>query len=143
MFVNAPMESKVYKEFIKIVDKRKEVQERFIEINGNLYTIDKGEQPKDSGDVITYKSNVEGTSKLIYIKGRKDIVLVDRGKFDDSNKPNAVCIPNDIRNAFIEDSLNCGGKRERVYEIRKVKNPKLYEKWKNLIKCIYDEGVKK
>ena len=104
-------------------------------------------ESKDAPDVpFIWASRVKGTSRLIKFSKKKSIKIVRRkGLIDDNNKPNSVCISNDLREQFFADCKECknfngSGPYEIMYD---EESPEIYNKWSEIIDNIYKEGIPK
>ena len=156
--------SKVCKEFDKIVERRKLFKMRLIEMdsqeNSKATDVCKSENgikliediPPEAitsnvkEKAISYNSTIKGTSRLLRIPKKQIIKIVRRkGLIDDNNRPNSVCISNTMREDFFHDiKLSKHFSLSGLYEIMYSEDDKAcYEKWDKLMVKIYEEGLQK
>ena len=102
-------------------------------MSGNL---NESKQNKDS-KIVSYKSTVKGLYRLSLFKNTDTIRLVKRGN-NHINKPNSVCIPDYMKNDFINEDI----KRFTIVEISKANSPSVYKKWQSIINKLYKDGLK-
>ena len=149
--------SKVCKEFDRILQRRKLFEEKLSKITINedtplsdLKNIE--ETPKEVAasnnkqKSISYNSTIKGTSRLLRIPKKQIIKIVRRkGLVDDNNRPNSVCISNSMREEFFHDVKSTKRFSDLgLYEILYTEEDKqYYEKWDSIIKSIYEEGLNK
>lgn len=156
--------SKVCKEFDKIIQRRKlfevKLNEIKLEEDSKATAICKSEDgikliedipPKAitsnvKEKAISYNSTIKGTSRLLRIPKKQIIKIVRRkGLIDDNNRPNSVCISNTMREDFFHDvkqskHFSISGLYEIMYS---EEDKNYYEKWDKLMVKIYEEGLQK
>lgn len=151
--------SKVCKEFDRIVQRRRLFSEKLFEIKEEEAKSNNQEELKIIEEIpsqaitdnnkqkaISYNSTIKGTSRLLRIPKKQVIKIVRRkGLIDDNNRPNSICISNTMREEFFHDVkqskhfAQCG-----VYELMYSEEDKsYYEKWDSIMNKIYDEGLQK
>ena len=150
--------SKVCKEFDRILQRRKLFEEKLskITINEDISLSDLKnieETPKEVAAInnnkqkaISYNSTIKGTSRLLRIPKKQIIKIVRRkGLIDDNNRPNSVCISNSMREEFFHDVKSTKRFSDLgLYEILYTEEDKqYYEKWDSIMIKIYDEGLQK
>ena len=144
--------SKVCVEFDRMVSRRKRYEEKLKqereldELIGLVSTKKDGKKPikeeakpkvdKATVKVKFYKSNVEGTSKLLRLPTKQLIKIIRRKNAKDViNRPDVVCIDNELREAFFDDVRKTAhfGKK-KLYELLNTAVDKdIYEKWNKII----------
>ena len=157
--------SKVYKEFQKILERRKifaarsisddvipKTQEEFDSLASSRISTecsvdnDSNEETRKVNTIKSYKSSVIGTSRLLRIPSKQVIKIVRRkGMSDCSNKINAVCIDNKTREEFFADCKKASHFQDtHLYEIMYSEQDKdVYEKYDALITRLFEEGANK
>lgn len=151
--------SKVCKEFDRIVQRRKLFSERMFEVKEEEAESNKQEELKIVEEIppqaitdnnkqkaISYNSTIKGTSRLLRIPKKQIIKIVRRkGLVDDNNRPNSVCISNTTREEFFHDVKQSKHFAQYgVYELMySEKDKSYYEKWDSIMSKIYDEGLQK
>ena len=151
MFAPAPKGSKLRKEFDSIYERRIAYNERLIELNGDKVSMPRnnneanlsttmGEQPKSG--VVKYETNVVGTTRIVYIRGRQSIIIRKiKHQSDKYNKINSVCVSNEVRDEFYKDVKSKKHKPSH-FEIRQADNEELFNKWLSIIKNTFEDGLK-
>ena len=152
--------SKVCKEFDRIVQRRKLFSERMFEVKEEEEAeSNKREELKIVEEIppqaitdnnkqkaISYNSTIKGTSRLLRIPKKQIIKIVRRkGLIDNNNRPNSVCISNTMREEFFHDVKQSKHfSNYGVYELMySEKDKSYYEKWDSIMSKIYDEGLQK
>ena len=156
--------SKVCKEFDKIIQRRKlfevKLNEIKLEEDSKATSICKSEDgikliediPPEAitsnvkEKAISYNSTIKGTSRLLRIPKKQIIKIVRRkGLIDDNNRPNSVCISNTMREDFFHDVKQSKHfSTYGLYEIMYSEEDKnYYEKWDKLMVKINEEGLQK
>lgn len=150
--------SKVCKEFDRIVKRRAVFEQKLIKIKDEECT-PKNDEVKvieeippqaitDNNKVksISYNSGIKGTSRLLRIPKKQTIKIVRRkGLIDDNNRPNSVCIDNKMREEFFRDVKSTKRFSDLgLYEILYTEEDKqYYEKWDSIMQSIYEKGLDK
>lgn len=151
--------SKVCKEFDRIVQRRKLFSEKLFEIKEEEAEANRQEELKIVEEIppqaitdnnkqkaISYNSTIKGTSRLLRIPKKQVIKIVRRkGLIDNNNRPNSVCISNTMREEFFHDVKQSKHFAQYgVYELMYSEEDKdYYEKWDSIMSKIYDEGLQK
>ena len=157
--------SKVYREFQKIVERRKlfatrsvsddiipKTQEEFDALasdrSNNVSSDNTTTQDKTRTNTAlkSYKSSIIGTSRLLRIPSKQVIKIVRRkGNSDCSNKMNSVCIDNKTREEFFADCKKASHFQDtHLYEVMYSEQDKeVYEKYDALITRLFEEGASK
>ena len=148
-------DSKVCKEFDRIMKRRKFFENKLSEITTKEDAESKQPEVKKdiAPDAITdkapvkyasYNSKIKGTSRLLRIPKKQIIKIVRRkGLIDDNNRLNSVCIDNKLREEFFKDVKSTDHYKDSgLYEVMfSEKDANIYEKWDLIIKRIYEEGL--
>lgn len=152
--------SKVCVEFDRMVSRRKRYEEKLKqereveELIGLVASKKDSKKPikeevkpkvdKPTVKVKFYKSNVEGTSKLLRLPSKQLIKIIRRKNVKDVvNRPDVVCIDNELREAFFDDVRKTAhfGKK-KLYELLNTAVDKdIYEKWNKIIDDLYMQGA--
>ena len=93
----------------------------------------------------SYKSEINGTSKLIRISKKQIIKIVRRkNERDNINRVDSVCIDNELREQFFADCKQTQYfKNMKKYEIMNTEKDKnIYNKWDFIMDEVYKGGIK-
>ena len=152
--------SKVCKEFDKIFKRResnRELKEQFSNIIKNQNfpltasknkmnkIAQKEEEKKEYIIPTSYKSIINGTSRLIRISKKQIIRIVRRkNEKDNINRVDSVCIDNELREQFFADCKQTQYfKNMKKYEIMNTEKDKdIYNKWDFIMDEVYKGGIK-
>lgn len=142
-------DSKICKEFDKIFARRKtfvERQEKRL-AEESVSEREKSEYTKPAIDIKrapSYQSSMVGTSRLLRIPSKQIIKICKRkGKSDNYNKQNSVCISNECRERFFADVKKTEHfKSSHQYELlNSNEDARIYEAWDAHITKIYNAGL--
>ena len=151
MFVKYDDENaKICKEFDKILSRRK----LFVEKQEARFSEEEALQEEASEALATkadkpikkpsYPSPMIGTSRLLRIPSKQIIKICKRkGKSDNYNKQNSVCISNECRELFFSDVKKTEHfKTSHLYELlNSNEDANIYNKWDAHITKIYEAGL--